>query len=65
MISIEFTNLIQSKHPKYLYKTEESFQIFEFVSGGPKGRVGKSIQYSETGIAGIYNLTESISTRFR
>jgi hypothetical protein len=42
--------------PKYLYKTEEEFTIYEFVSEGPKGRIPKMVEYTETATKGVYNL---------
>ena len=42
--------------PKYLYKTEEEFTIFEFVSEGSKGRILKMVEYTETATKGVYNL---------
>jgi hypothetical protein len=42
--------------PKYLYKTEKEFTIFEFVSDGPKGRILKIVEYSETATKGVFNL---------
>jgi len=44
------------KQTKYLYKSEDKFRIFEFISEGPKGRIKKIVEYSETGTEGIYNL---------
>jgi hypothetical protein len=41
---------------KYLYKTEDQFVIFEFFSEGPKGRIAKMVEYSETATKGVYNL---------
>lgn len=32
--------------PKYLYKTEEQFVIFEYFSEGPKGRIAKMVEYT-------------------
>ncbi len=42
--------------PKYLYKTEDEFTIYEFVSEGPKGRIPKIVEYTETATKGVYNL---------
>jgi hypothetical protein len=42
--------------PKYLYKSEEFFKIYEFVSEGPKGKIKKIVEYSETGTENVYNL---------
>jgi hypothetical protein len=41
---------------KYLYKTEDQFAIFEFYSEGPKGRITKMVEYTETATKGVYNL---------
>ena len=43
-------------NPKYLYKSEESLKIYEFVSEGSKGTIRKMVEYSETGTENIYNL---------
>ena len=43
-------------NPKYLYKTEQKFTIFEFVSEGPKGRIRKMVEYTETATENVYNL---------
>jgi len=42
--------------PKYLYKTEDKFTIYEFVSEGPKGRIKKMVEYTETSTDNVYNL---------
>ena len=42
--------------PKYLYKTEHQFSIFEFFSEGPKGRIAKMVEYTETATESVYNL---------
>jgi hypothetical protein len=42
--------------PKYLYKTEGEFTIYEFYSEGIKGRVRKMVEYTETGTDGVFNL---------
>ncbi len=42
--------------PKYLYKTEDKFTIFEFYSEGPKGRIAKMVEYTETATKDVYNL---------
>ena len=42
--------------PKYLYKSEELLMIYEFVSEGPKGRIKKMVQYTDTGTENVYNL---------
>ena len=43
-------------NPKYLYKTEGLFQIYEFVSEGPKGNIKKMVEYTETATKNVYNL---------
>jgi hypothetical protein len=42
--------------PKYLYKTEGEFTIYEFISKGPKGRIRKMVEYTETATKDVYNL---------
>ena len=42
--------------PKYLYKTEDKFTIYEFVSEGPKGSIKKMVEYTETATENVYNL---------
>jgi len=42
--------------PKYLYKSEEFLRVYEFISEGPKGRILKRVQYSDTGTENVYNL---------
>lgn len=42
--------------PTYLYKTEDQFAIFEFYSEGPKERIAKMVEYTETATKGVYNL---------
>ena len=42
--------------PKYLYKTEKNFTIYEFTSEGPKGRIRKMVEYTETATKNVYNL---------
>lgn len=42
--------------PKYLYKTEDKFTIFEFISVGPKGSIKKMVEYTETATKDVYNL---------
>lgn len=42
--------------PKYLYKTEHGFTIYEFVSEGPKGSVKKMVEYAETATQNVFNL---------
>lgn len=42
--------------PKYLYKTDDKFAIYEFLSEGPKGRIRKIVEYAETATANVFNL---------
>ena len=42
--------------PKYLYRTEDKFTIYEFVSEGPKGSIMKMVEYTETATENVYNL---------
>jgi len=42
--------------PKYLYKTEDKFTIYEFVSQGQRGSVKKLVEYMETATENVYNL---------
>ena len=42
--------------PKYLYKSETFLKIYEFISVGPKGKVKKMVEYTETGTENVYNL---------
>jgi len=41
---------------KYPLKSGEKFEVFEFISEGPKGRITKIVQYSPTNYKGLYNL---------
>ena len=41
---------------RYQLKAEKSLMVFEFVSEGPKGKIAKIIQYTETNLKGFYNL---------
>ncbi|MCT4561791.1 MAG: hypothetical protein N4A41_10480 [Crocinitomicaceae bacterium] len=43
-------------HEKYTLQSDQKLLLFEFISIGPKGRIKKVIQYTETNISGIYNL---------
>lgn len=43
-------------NPKYLYKSEDYFKIYEFVSEGKKGSVKKMVQFTETGTENVFNL---------
>lgn len=42
--------------PKYLYKSEPFFKVYEFTSEGPKGKIKKMVQFTETGTQNVYNL---------
>jgi hypothetical protein len=44
------------KQPKYPLKAEADLTIFEFVSEGPKGRIPKLIEFTETNLKDFYNL---------
>jgi hypothetical protein len=43
-------------NPKYLYKSDKKHTLFEFISTGPKGRIKKVIQYTETSTKNVFNL---------
>jgi hypothetical protein len=44
------------KLERYELKAEDSLMVFDFVSGGPKGRIHKLVKFSETNLKGLYNL---------
>ncbi|MCY7420305.1 MAG: hypothetical protein LH478_00975 [Chitinophagaceae bacterium] len=44
------------KLPKYEIEAEDSLEVFEFVSEGPKGSIQKLRKFSETALKGFYNL---------
>lgn len=44
------------KQPKYQLKAEKDLTIFEFVSEGPKGKVFKIIEFTETNLNDFYNV---------
>ena len=44
------------KLPKYEIEAEDSLEVFEFLSEGPKGSIQKIIKFSETALNGFYNL---------
>ena len=44
------------KLPKYEIEAEDSLEVFEFTSEGPKGSIPKIIKFSETTLKGFYNL---------
>ena len=47
---------VEMKQPKYALKAEGDLTIFEFVSEGPKGRIPKLIEFTETNLKDFYNL---------
>lgn len=44
------------KYERYELRSEKTLSVFEFVSEGPRGRIPKIVQYSETNISSVYNL---------
>lgn len=44
------------KQDKYHLKSSKSLTVFEFISEGPKGRIKKIVQLSETNLKDFYNL---------
>ena len=44
------------KLPKYEIEAEDTLQVFEFISEGPKGSIPKLIKLSTTSLKGFYNL---------
>lgn len=42
--------------PKYIYKSEEQFKVYEFISEGFKGIIKKMVTYTYTGTKNVYNL---------
>lgn len=44
------------KLPRYATKADELQTTFEFVSEGPRGRIPKLVQFSETNLKDFYNL---------
>jgi len=44
------------KIERYTLKAESNLTVFEFISEGPKGNIGKIIQFQETNYPGVYNL---------
>ena len=44
------------KYPKYQYRSEDLLLFYEFTSEGPKGRIKKIIEYTETSTKNVYNL---------
>ena len=41
--------------PRYLYKTNDSFLDYEFISDGPKGHIKKIIRFTQISIS-VFNL---------
>ena len=41
---------------KYQLKAEKKLHVFEFVSEGPKGKIPKLIEFTETNLHNFYNL---------
>lgn len=44
------------QYPKYRYRSDRSFQFYEFTSEGPRGLIKKIVEYSETSTENVYNL---------
>jgi len=44
------------KYEKYQLESDRKLLLFEFVSVGPKGRIRKIVQYTETNLKDFYNL---------
>jgi hypothetical protein len=44
------------KYEKYQLESDRKLLLFEFVSVGPKGRIKKIVQYTETNLKDYYNL---------
>ncbi len=44
------------KLPKYPLASSDNLTTFEFVSVGPKGRISKLVQYSQTNLKDVFNL---------
>ena len=44
------------KLPKYQLKAENELTIFQFISEGPKGKIPKLIEFTETNLKDFYNL---------
>jgi hypothetical protein len=47
---------VSRNHDKYQLEADRKLLIFEFTSIGPKGRVKKIVQYSETNLKEFFNL---------
>lgn len=44
------------KHEKYQLESDRKLLLFEFTSIGPKGRIKKLVQYTETNLKDFFNL---------
>ncbi len=44
------------QNEKYLYKSEDKFEFFEFYSQGTKGIIKKVVEYQPTSEPNVYNL---------
>jgi hypothetical protein len=44
------------KYEKYQLESDRKLLLFEFTSVGPKGRIKKLVQYSETNLKDYFNL---------
>lgn len=44
------------KYEKYQLESDNKLLVFEFESVGPKGRIKKIVQYTETNLKDFYNL---------
>jgi hypothetical protein len=44
------------KYERYELESDKTLMVFEFISEGPKGKIHKVIQYSETNLKDYYNL---------
>lgn len=44
------------RYEKYLYKSESTFEFFEFYSEGPKGIIKKVVEFQLTSKEDVYNL---------
>lgn len=44
------------KLPKYPLASGDNLTTFEFISEGPKGRIPKLVQYSQTNLKDVFNL---------
>ena len=44
------------KYEKYQLESDRNLTFFEFESDGPKGKVKKIVQYTETNLKDFFNL---------